>query len=201
MRIMIMIAIFFYVIVITITGMAGLVLLAHWVDLAGYQRVLSYVYTDPKAGTITAFTVAVIMVISFVLARIIYGRQERESNFTFDNPLGRVTISLAALEDLIRRLAARSPQIKEIRPDITSSKKGLKVDIRLVLRSDVSIAELTADLQELIKRKIQDVMGKEVYVRVLINVIKISTDNVTHLKKGIDEDEIEPPLHFHGYRA
>lgn len=201
MRILIKIAIFFYVIVITITGLAGLILLAHFVDLSGYERVLEYVYHDPQAGTITAFTVAAIMGISFILARIIYGRQAQERIITFDNPLGRVTISLSALEDLVRRLAVRSPQIKEIRPDIASSKKGLKVDIRLVLRSDVNIAELTADLQEMIKRKIQDVIGKEERVLVRVHVIKISSENVPSVKKGMEDDEIEPPLHFHGYRA
>ncbi len=201
MRILIKIAIFFYVIVITVTGIAGLILLAHFVDLSGYEKILAYVYNDPKAGTIAAFTVAAIMIISFVLARIIYGRQEQERIITFDNPLGRVTISLSALEDLIRRMVVRSPQIKEIRPDIASSKKGLKVDIRLVLRSDVNIAELTADLQEMIKRKIQDVIGKEERVTVRVHVIKISTENILPGKKGMEEDEIEPPLHFHGYRA
>lgn len=201
MRILIKIAIFFYVIIITITGLAGLMLLAHWVDLSGYERVLDYVYNDPKAGTIAAFAVVSIMLTSFVLARIIYGRQEQERIITFDNPLGRVTISLSAIEDLIRRLAGRSPQIKEIRPDIASTKKGLRVNIRLILRSDVNIAELTADLQEMIKRKIQDVIGKEERVQVRVHVIKIATDNVSSSKKGMEDDEIEPPLHFHGYRA
>ncbi|MBF0388344.1 MAG: alkaline shock response membrane anchor protein AmaP [Candidatus Omnitrophica bacterium] len=201
MRILIKIAIFFYVIVITVTGLAGLILLAHFVDLRGYERVLAYVYNDPQAGTIAAFTVAAIMGISFVLARIIYGRQEQERIITFDNPLGRVTISLSALEDLVRRMVVRSPQIKEIRPDIASTKKGIKVDIRLVLRSDVNIAELTADLQETIKRKIQDVIGKEERVLVRVHVIKIATDNMLPVKKGMEMDEIVPPLHSHGYRA
>jgi hypothetical protein len=201
MRILVRIAIFFYVLVITIIGLSGLLLLAHLVDLNGYEKFLGYVYRDAKAGTIAGVVVAATMLISFALARIIYGRQERERIITFDNPLGRVTISLSALEDLVRRMAVRSPQIKEIRPEIASTKKGIKVDVRLVLRSDVNIADLTADLQETIRRKIQDVIGKEEKVLVRVHVIKISTENIHPLKKGMHDDEIEPPLHFHGYRA
>ncbi len=200
MRVLIRIAIFFYVLIITIIGLSGLLLLAHLVDLNGYEQFLAYIYRDPKAGTIAGFVIAVTMLISFALARIIYGRQAQERIITFDNPLGRVTISLSALEDLIRRMAVKTSQIKEIRPEMTFTKKGIKVEVRLVLRSDANIAELTADLQELIKRRIQDVIGKEERVLVRVHVMKIAMEVVPG-KKGIEDVEIEPPLHFHGYRA
>ena len=199
MRVLIRIAIFFYVLVITVVGLAGLLFLAHLTTFNDYERLSLFIYHDPKAGTIAGFVVAATMAISLLLARIIYGRQEQERIITFDNALGRVTISLSALEDLLRRLASRSPQIKEIRPNIISGKKGLKVDVRLILRSDVNIAELTADLQDVIKRKIQDVLGREERIQVRIHVIKITMEAVPNT--GKTDYEIEPPLHSHGYRA
>jgi hypothetical protein len=201
MRILIRIAIFFYVLIISIIGLSGLLLLAHRVDIQEYEKFLTYIYVDPQARIVAFIIATSTMLISLVLARVIYGRQEQERIITFDNPLGRVTISLSALEDLVRRMAIRTPQIKEIRPEITSTKKGIKVDVRLILRSDVNISDLTADLQEMIKHKIQDVIGKEERILVRVHVVKISTENIIPLKKGIDDDEIEPPLHFHGYRA
>jgi len=198
MRVFIRIAIFFYVLLITIVGMSAMLLLAHLTSITAHQRFLLYVYSDPKAGMIAGVVVAASMLLSLGFARIIYGRQEQERIITFDNPLGRVTISLSALEDLVRRLAVSSPQIKEIRPDVISTKRGLKVNARLVLRSDVNIAELTADLQDLIKRKIQEVLGREERILVRIHVIKITTENIV---PGNGDEEIKSPLHFHGYRA
>lgn len=198
MRTFIRIAIFFYVFVISLVGFSALLLLAHLTSYSDYDNFLLYVYHNPKAGTMAGVVVAATMLTGLAFARIIYGRQEQERIVTFDNPLGRVTISLSALEDLVRRLAGFSAQIKEIRPDIVSSKLGLKVNVRLVLRSDVNIANLTADLQEKIKRRIQDVIGREERILVRIHVIKITTDNVIPAK---GDEEIEPPLHFHGYRA
>jgi hypothetical protein len=198
MRVFIRIAIFFYVMIISVVGSSALFLLAKWTTFKDYERFFLYVYHDPKAGTIGAFVVAATMILSFVFARVIYGRQERERIITFDNPLGQVTISVSALEDLVSRLAVLSPQIKEIRPDIIAGKRGIKVNVRLILRSDVNISELTAEFQEVIKRKIQDVIGREERILVRIHVIKITTDNVTPTKASA---EIEPPLHFHGYRA
>jgi hypothetical protein len=205
MRLFIRIAVFFYVLIISIVGFSALLLLAHLAELNDYEAFLHYVYSDSNAGIVAGMCVALTMIISFALARVIYGRQEKERIISFDNPLGRVSISLAALEDLVRNLAARSPQIKEIKPDIISGRKGLAVDIRLVLRPGANIPQLTADLQEIIKAKIHDAVGKEERVCIRIHVMKIATD---HLKsgKGRDRDSEEEtieesPLRFHGYRA
>lgn len=201
MRILVRVAIFFYVLIISIVGLAAMLFLAHFVALDAYEKFIAYLYKDPRAGTIAGFIVASTMIISFALARLIYGRQAQERIITFDNPLGRVTISISALEDLVRRLVVRTPQIKEIRPEISATKQGLKVNVRLILRSDANISELTASLQELIKGRIQDVIGKEEKVLVRVHVIKISSDNIHSGKKGPEDDSIDPPLHFYGYRA
>src|SRR5512142_2936950 len=151
MRLFVRIAVFFYVVIISIVGFSALLLLAHLTDVKDYVRFLYYIYNDPKAGIVAGFCVAATMITSYIIARIIYGRQEKERLITFDNPLGRVTISLSALEDLIRNLATRSPHVKEIKPHILSGRKGLAVDIRLVLTPGANIPQLTADLQETIK--------------------------------------------------
>jgi uncharacterized alkaline shock family protein YloU len=204
MRLLIRLAVFFYVVIISIVGFSALLLLAHITSLKDYEGFLNYVYNDPKAGIVAGLCVATAMIISYVLAQVIYGRQEKERIISFDNPLGRVTISLSALEDLIRNLAGRSPQIKEIKPNIVSGRKGLFVNIRLVLRPGVNIQQLTADLQEVIKAKIHDVIGKEERVNIRIHVVKIATD---HGKAGrasdrdIEDEVLESPLRSHGYRA
>lgn len=207
MRSFIRIAIFFYVIVIMATGLSILFALAHLTDLSVYFDALYYVYEDPQAGTITAAVVAAIMLLSYIFARIIYGRQEQKRTISFENTLGSVTIALSALEDMVRRLIVNTPQIKEIRPNITTSKRGLAADIRLVLSSEVNISDLTEDLQERVKTKIQDVIGKEEKIVVRVHVVKISHAVSGSKKKdaavseGGSDDEHESPLHFHGYRA
>jgi uncharacterized alkaline shock family protein YloU len=203
MRLFIRIAIFFYILVITIVGVSGLLLLAHLIDLKIYHDFLSFIYLDPHAGTIAGVVISMTLLLSLAFARIIYGRQEKERIISFNNPLGRVTISMSALEDLIRRLVLKTPQIKEIRPNITSTKKGLDVDIRLVLRSDANIPDLTADLQEVIRRKILDVIGAEERVNIRVHVIKISADPLKSDKSDIGnlEDEAVSHVPFRGYRA
>ena len=202
MRLFIRLAIFFYVFILSVVGFTALLVLAHFVDYSAYLNFLKFIYQDGNASTLAGFIIASTLLISLVFARIIYGRQEQERLIHFDNPLGRVTISLSAIEDMIRRLVVHTPQVKEIRPDITSTKKGLKVDIRLVLRSDVNIPEMTADLQDIIKRKVQDVIGAEETVNIRVHVIKIASETSKSGKGRDDEDRgVVSPVPFHGYRA
>lgn len=195
-------AIFFYVFVITLAGVTALLVLAHVIDVNQYLDFVKFVYVDEKAGLLTAVVIAVIMLTSLVLARIIFGRQHQERLIHFENPLGRVTISLSAIEDLIRRLVVHTPQIREIRPDISSTKNGLNVDIRLVLHSDANIPEMTAELQSIIKRKIQDVVGNDEQVNISVHVVKIATDT-PRKGRGNDEDEQAGlgSAPFRGYRV
>ncbi len=201
MRLFIRFAILFYLFIISLVGFSALFLLAHLAEYRTYDHFVFYVYNDPQAGTIAGLVIAATMLISFGFARIIYGRQSQERSIFIDNPLGRVTISVSAIEDMLRRLVVRSPQIKEIRPNIISSKRGLKVDIRLVLNSEVNIPELTADFQEMVQRKILDLIGKEERVLIRIHVVKIAGDVLKAKKGREDYDETGlSPLHYHGYR-
>ena len=202
MNFFIRLAIFFYVFIITLVGVTALLVLAHVIDFDQYLNLVKFIYVDAKAGMLTAVVIAAIMLTSLVLARIIFGRQQQERLIHFENPLGRVTISLAAIEDLIRRVVVHTPQIKEIRPDISSTKNGLDVDIRLILHSDVNIPEMTAELQGIIKRKIQDVIGSDEQVNISVHVVKIATD-AARKGRGNDEDDQAglSSVPFHGYRA
>jgi hypothetical protein len=202
MRLFIRLAIFFYVFVLSLVGFTALLVLAHCVDYVAYLNFLQFIYQDGNASTLAAVIIAATLLISLVFARVIYGRQEQERLIHFDNALGRVTISISAIEDLIRRLVIHTPQIKEIRPNIVSVKKGLDIEIRLVLRSDVNIPEMTADLQDIIKRKVQDVIGSEETIKIRVHVIKIVSESFTDGKgRGNEDQGGVSPVPFHGYRA
>lgn len=200
MRLFIRLAIFFYIVVICVVALTALLVLAHAVDFNQYLDFLEFIYLGGKVRMISIGIVTVTMLLGIAFALIIYAGQEKESIIHFDNPLGRVTISLAALEDLIRRLGVHMPQVKEIRPDIVATKKGLDIDIRLVLSSVGNIPEMTANMQDIIKRRIQDVIGSEERINIRVHVVKIAPESTTRTSVRAD-DEVVSPLPFHGYRS
>ncbi len=134
---------------------------------------LSYIQSSLYARVIFFLSGILLILISFSFAQLILGRFQREKTIAFATSTGEVTIALSAVEDLIKRLAGIIPEIKELRPDVIATKKGIVVDIRVVLRSEANIPELTARLQEITKSKIQEVLGLEEQIIIKIHVAKI----------------------------
>ena len=193
------IAILFYIFVIWTTGVSVMLFVAHVLNLQIIERLLIMVYYDSQSGTIAAICAGGIMFMSFLLARLIYGRRQMERTIAFENPTGGVTVSLTALEDLIRRLIVQMPEVKEIRPHMIATRKGLEVDIKLVLRHEVNIPELTARFQELVRRKIEEAVGMEGKINIRVHVTKVSLDDIR--SKNKDEFQLPAQAPFHGYRS
>ncbi len=198
MWLMTRLAIVFYLIIIWLTSIAVLLFVLHVLDIQTVKYLLDLVYNEPQVGTVVAAIALGIVVMSVVLENLIYGRRRRERTIAFDNAGGPVAVSLTAVEDLIKRISASVPDIKEIRATVLAIKKGLDIDIKLVLRSEVNIPDLTTRLQELVRRKIEETIGMEGKINIRIHVIKISLDDIKS-KRPVKIDE--PHVPFHGYRA
>ena len=197
-------AVFFYVAIILSTGLLCILFFIHQINLTEVVKILTNIYQDSQLSTILTVVVGFIMLISLFWAKLIYARRQKERTIAFDNPAGPVSVSLNAMEDLMRRIAVRVPEIKEIRPAIVATKKGLDIEVRLILRTDVNIPEMTARLQELIRSKVQDVIGLDGKINIRIHVIKIIVDDLKYKKdKGKGEIEVDPTptVPFRGYRA
>ena len=109
-----------------------------------------------------------------------------------------------ALEELLRRMITKSPEIKEAKVALRASKKGLYVKIRMVLCAEVNIPEITSKVQELSRRKIQDIIGLDEPVNVTVYIGKILPDRVKEKrssKKEEIEEKSETTIPFQGYRA
>ncbi|MBI4309932.1 MAG: alkaline shock response membrane anchor protein AmaP [Candidatus Omnitrophica bacterium] len=198
MWLMTRLAIVFYVSIIWITSLAVVLFVAHVLEFSAVHQALTVVYNDGKVGAIVAGISCGIIVMSFVLENLIYGRRRRERTIAFDNPGGPVAVSLSALEDLIKRLSVHMPEIKEIRPIVLAIKKGLDIDIKLTLKAEANIPDLTTRLQDLVRRKIEETIGMEGKINVRIHVVKISLEDIK-TKRPVHINE--PHVPFHGYRA
>ena len=96
-------------------------------------------------------------------------------NVSFDNPGGKVKISLKAIEDSITALISREVEgIKSLRVKNYVSPKGLETRIYLKLISGLNIPETCSTIQEITKNYLQDAVGVERVSNIEINVTNIS---------------------------
>jgi len=193
-----------YVTIIMFLG-CGIALFALHIVKFNEVSVLAYAtYYDQDLRMIVGILGGVILLSNFFFYKYFSVNVHRDKIIAFDNPSGRVSVSLLAMEDLIRRLVLKSPEIKDVRVAITARKKGLDVRTRLILRSESRIPDMTANIQERIKRKIQDTIGLEEPVNVSIYVGKILNEKqrkgaVTEEESATDE-AVPPAIPFRGFR-
>ncbi|MDD5120109.1 MAG: alkaline shock response membrane anchor protein AmaP [Candidatus Omnitrophica bacterium] len=199
MRFFTTLGIIFYAAVIIIIGLALVVFAFNLLLPQDINNLLVYAQSNNNSRIAVGLSGALLILISFSFAQIILGKFQREKTIAFTTSSGQVTISLSAVEDLIRRLAGVIPEVKELRPNVVANKKGIIVDMRVVLRSEANIPELTSRLQDISKSKIQEVLGLEEQIIIRIHVAKIAHDEKDdRKKKELDKDD-RPTLPFGGY--
>ena len=194
------VAILFYVMLIYLASGAAILLVAHVAPFEDLSRYLDIIYYDQQMRIIVGAVSCLLMFLSYAFAKIITGGKQKERTIAFDNPSGRVSVSLNAVEELIRRLMYRVPDVKEVRPDIKATKKGIEIELRLILKADVNIPDVTAKLQEMIKNKIQELLGVEEAVIIRIHVGKIVAEESKSKHKDDVGEKTDSAVPFQGYR-
>jgi len=113
-------------------------------------------------------------------------------NVSFDNPGGKVKISLKAIEDSITALISREIEgIKSLRVKNYVSPKGLETKIYLKLLSGLNIPETCSTIQEITKNYLQDAVGVERVSNIEINVTNISGGEFLSETSSEKEEEEE----------
>lgn len=198
MKFVTVLGVFFYTIVFFLIGGFLIAFALDWLDLQDIYKIVGYMQLNLNTKIITGLVGSLLIIISISFAQLILGGIEKERTIAFNAPTGQVTIALSAVEDLIKRLTQNFSVIKELRPSVVAGKKGVEVNLRIILQSEVNIPDLTSQLQETIKTKIQEMLGIEEQITVKIHVAKIITYGEKKKKESTDqEQEATPP--FRGY--
>jgi uncharacterized alkaline shock family protein YloU len=191
--------IIFYATIIIFIGIALIIFSFHRLNPQDVSDFLFFAQNTLSSRLIVGLSGLLLILISFSFAQFILGRFQSEKHIAFATASGQVTIALSAVEDMIKRLAAIIPEIKELRPNVVATKKGaIIVDLKVVLRTEANIPGLTERLQEITKSKIQEVLGLEEQIAIRIHIAKIITHEDRE-KKRKDTETDGPKIPFTEY--
>lgn len=180
-----------------------LLLTLQMMDIIAIRDVLTLIYFDGNLRLIFGVIASILLIANYVLFSVYSVNIRRDKIIAFDNPSGRVSVSLSAMEELVRRLLAKHPEVKESRVSIVATRKGLQIKARVTLLSDVNIPGLTSRIQAAITRKINDMIGLEEKIDVAIFVGRIlSQEPPVPEGEGVLADNVdEQNIPFHGFRG
>lgn len=164
---------FFYTLVFFLVGGLFIVMSLEIVPIDVVKDALDTIYMTANARLAIGITGILFIFISVLVMQITMGRIQRERTIAFENPDGQVTLSLTAIEDFIKRSLKQLPEVKDLRPTVRASKKDITIINRVTLYSDLNIPETTQKIQNIVKARVQDMLGVEEPITIKVHVIKI----------------------------
>jgi len=203
MKLMVRFGVMFYCVVTLLAACLLAAIALQLMSVDEIAAILLKVNDNLQIRLILGLVALVLVMKAYTFAKVIYGDQQKGKNIAFDNPEGRVYVSLTALEDLVRRELSSLEEVKEVRASVSAKKNGdLYIESRVSLNGDINIPEVTSKLQGIIKTKIQNMIGAEMGVEVEVAVVKIvprSKDKKLKVSEVSKETKTNVP--FEGYRA
>lgn len=200
MRLFTVLGVLFYATILIIIGIAMIIFSLNLLQPQDISNLLVYMQNGFNSRAIAFLSGCLLILVSLSFAQLILGKLQREKTIAFATSSGEVTIALSAVEDLIKRLGVVIPEIRELKPDVIATKKGIEVDLRITLKSEANIPELTSRLQEITRSKIQEILGVEEQIIIKIHVAKIiSAQEMERKRKEKILEKEEPTIPFSGY--
>jgi hypothetical protein len=117
-------------------------------------------------------------------------KTHREKSITLQTSGGSVSISLSAIEDMIKKILEEKGEIARIRPKVKFTRKGIHIFIRGSLKAEVNLMELASQVRSEVKKRVENLLGGEGDIKINLEIRKLAFSP----KKEIEESEPEVPF-------
>jgi uncharacterized alkaline shock family protein YloU len=123
--------------------------------------------------------------VGLVFAKMLIARNRAEDSVVFQSEMGRISVSLDAIEDIVRKALKKFLVIKDCKIKRRLQDGELDILIRLTLWSAMNIPDLVREVQDDIRQKLARVLGMEYPIEIKAEVVKVEEHMV--------EDELVTP--------
>ncbi len=149
---------------------------------------------DPWLRLIIGLSGVLAILICFSYIQRILHYSKRGKSLTYESEQGKVSITLFAVEDMLKRILDARPEVSRVKVRVILRKKNIEVITRGVLAAEVNLIDFTREIQESVKAKIQTLLGEDKDVQVNLEISKVAIGG----KKSLPE-EYEPEVPFRNY--
>lgn len=183
---------------IVLSLIVGVVLIGAAWDPTVLQITVSYLegqfFTDYWTRIIVGLLGVLLILMCFSYLQRLRRRSQRDKSLIFESEQGKVSITLFAIEDMLKKILEVRPEVSHVRIKVKLGKKCIEVLTRGILTAEVSLVEFTKEIQASVKEKMHTLLGEDKEVRVNLEIRKVAIG----AKKGTVE-EPEPEIPFRNY--
>ena len=121
-----------------------------------------------------AVAVALLLVALLLFGMMLPAKRKRSSNFAIQrNENGMVRISLKAIETLVQKCLNQHAELKVVTSSLYSDEESLRVDVHIMLQSDISMPLAISALQKQLKKYLEACSG------VMVQEVRVFVDGTT----------------------
>ncbi len=146
--------------------------------------VFTWLNVDESIILITGIALVAVALLTAIMAFVEFVLPE--NTYAFQAGGGEVRVAFSAIEDYVRRLSGQIPGLKEMRPSVRSSKRGLEVVVRVVLESEANIVDASARVQEVIRRRVEQELGIQEVGSIRVYVARIAHEE---RKRAVEKED------------
>ncbi len=182
---------------IILSLIAGLTLIGLSLEIITVDAVTAYLAKIPADFPLKWIIAIVGLLLILLCLRYIqasFQRLKRDKSVTFESDQGKVSITLVAIEDMLKKMLEAKTEVSRIRPKVLLRKKGIEVIARGVLTTEVNLVEFTKEIQEQVKEKVHTLLGEDKPVQVNLEIRKIALS-----KQDLMAEDKEPEIPFRNY--
>ena len=163
------------------------------------EGVIAMVQNSDYLRTITGLSGLLVILVCIKTIQNSLAKSQREKTIAFEGTYGQVSIGLSAVEDMIKKLLLEFKELKDVKPHVTASKKGLQVILRIILSSFTNIPEFTGKIQNLVRERLQSMLGIEEEILIKVEVRKILYSDIKTMKQEVEETN--PYIPYRDFQA
>jgi uncharacterized alkaline shock family protein YloU len=145
-------------------------------------RVLLSAAHLPESSTVLWTTIGLLVIIGLRLLFVSVRTKSvtKTKAVVHEYKLGQVHITLPAIESLVKKAAYRVDGVKEVKPIIVSAPEGIDIVIKATVSPDISIPELSKQLQQDVKEYIFQITG------ISTQNVKVMIENIATNKPRVE---------------
>jgi uncharacterized alkaline shock family protein YloU len=129
---------------------------------------------SPRGQWTMGLTGLVFFIVSLRLIFLAFRRQGGGHPVVHESELGEVRISLDAVENLVKKTARSIKGVREIKAVVTHGKDGLHATLKGTISPEVSIPEVSEEIQTAVRQYVKRVVGVE------MNDIRLEVENIAN---------------------
>lgn len=168
----------FSVLVYLTIGSLLMIMSLRIVSMADVLNAVQEVYGNFWSGFQALVLGCLFICVGLAFAKILIARSRSEDTLVYQSSMGRITVSLSAIEDIARKALKKFLVIKDCKVKTNLEDAELKMILRLTLWSALNIPDLVREVQEEVRQKLARVLGMEYPMEIKAEVVKVEEHKI-----------------------